>query len=78
MKAIQLAKKLYPALSKKDIIEWTCPDIIQITNDTPECCNIIRCKFVNTNCNKCWDRNVSEVRCDYLLEAKAMCNIMGC
>lgn len=73
MKAIDLAKKLYPALSKKDIIQQTCPDYLLIVEK-------VDCKrdkqFVCEECEKCWDTEVSDVRADWLITSKQLCDLM--
>ncbi len=70
MKAIELAKVLYPALSKADFIQQTCPDTLLL-------CGTLRClkqkKSVDEHCVKCWDREVSEARAKWLIEAHKMC-----
>lgn len=78
MKAIDLAKKLYPALSKQDFIEQTCPDILMIIDKKPKCCENERNKYINDNCINCWNQEISQERVDWLIECKKMCNLLGC
>jgi L-ascorbate metabolism protein UlaG (beta-lactamase superfamily) len=71
MKAIDLAKQLYPSLSKEDIISLTCPHLLHI-------CDEVICKhrkkIVDEECIECWNQEISEERVNWLLEAKSMCN----
>jgi len=75
MTALSLAKKLYPALCKLDFIQQTCPDNLQI-------CDKIDCaknkKAVDQKCIECWEQEVPQKRADWLIEAKRMCDLMGC
>ena len=75
MNALDLAKKLYPALSKLDFIQQTCPDTLQI-------CDKINCaknkRLLDQLCIECWEREVSQKRADWLIEAKKMCDMIGC
>ena len=75
MKAIELAKVLYPALSNQDIIEQTCPDNLLIVDKVS--CSKTK-QFVDDVCAKCWDKEVSEKRAEWLIQAKKMCDLMGC
>lgn len=75
MTALDLAKKLYPALSKQDFIAETCPDNLFLVDK-------ISCSksklFVDDACIKCWNREVTKIKEDWLIEAKKMCDLMGC
>ena len=67
MKAIDLAKQLYPALSKQDFIAMTCPDSLHIV-DRIDCS---KDKLVVDNeCINCWNVEVSQSRVDWLVERK--------
>ena len=73
MRACELAKLLYPSLSKNDFIQLTCPDILLI-------CDKIECKkdknCIDTECIDCWNREVKDARVEWLLESKKMCDFM--
>lgn len=73
MKAIDLAKQLYPALGKKDFIAMTCPDNLHIVDK-------IDCKkdktTVDNECINCWNVEVSQARIDWLVECRKMCDLM--
>lgn len=73
MKAIELAKKLYPALSKDDFIQQTCPDNLLITKK-------LDCKkdktVVDHECINCWNQEVSDARADWLINSKKLCDLM--
>ena len=75
MKAYELAKKLYPALSKDDFIQETCPDNLMIIDN-------IKCEkdkvYISDDCVKCWEQEVSDERVKWLIECKNMCRLMGC
>ena len=73
MKAIELAKVLYPALSNQDIIEQTCPDTLLIVDKIS--CSKTK-QFVDDSCIQCWNRDVSEKKADWLIQAKKMCDLM--
>ena len=75
MKAIELAKVLYPSLSKQDIIELTCPDSLLIIDKIS--CSKTK-QFVDDVCVKCWNKEVSEKRADWLIQSKKMCDLMRC
>lgn len=75
MKAIEMAKKLYPELSKDDIKIKTCPDLLQII-DKGLC--LPDNKYVDGICEECWSQEVSDERVKWLIEAKAMCKLVGC
>ena len=75
MKAIELAKKLYPDLSKGDIKYNTCPDILHIF-DNGLCQKDKKC--FEGECEDCWNREVDDKRVEWLLEAKKMCKLLGC
>lgn len=79
MKAIDLAKELYPALSEKDIIFMTCPDYMELCTDIT-CDRSGGKKYFRdiTKCIKCWDIEVNEVREAWIREAKRMCRLLGC
>ncbi|MDD4778983.1 MAG: hypothetical protein PHT02_00070 [Tissierellia bacterium] len=73
MKAYELAKKIYPSLSKQDFIEQTCPDVLQITDKI----NCDKYKtVVDDKCVKCWEQEVSDERAEWLLEANRMCKYL--
>lgn len=74
MKAYELAKQLYPALSKDDFIQQTCPDNLFILDKIS--CSKTK-QFVDDVCVKCWNKEVSEKRIEFLLEVKRMCDLMG-
>ena len=69
MKAIDLAKQLYPALSKQDFIAMTCPDSLHIVDK-------IDCRkdksTVDDECIDCWNVEVSQTRVDWLVKCKEM------
>ena len=73
MKAIELAKVLYPALSKDDFIQQTCPDHLLIINE-------IECKknkkYVDDECMNCWDMEISDKRAEWLIEAKKIRDLL--
>ncbi len=73
MKAIDLAKQLYPALSKQDFIVMTCPDNLHIVDK-------IDCRkdktFVDDECIDCWNVEVTQSRVDWLVKCKEMCDLM--
>jgi hypothetical protein len=75
MRAIELAKKLYQALSKDDIVSLSCPDTLLI-------CDKVMCnkdkEFVDNDCVKCWQQEVNQARIDWLMKANDMCKIIGC
>jgi hypothetical protein len=68
MKAIDLAKKLYPKMTKTEIINQYCPDTLQM-------CDKIDCEE-GADCKVCWDREISEARCKWLLESRRMCDLL--
>jgi hypothetical protein len=78
MKAYEVAKKLYPLLSKEDFIEQTCPDILNITEHKPKCCENNRNQSICENCVACWEQEVSDERFKWLIEARKICNVLGC
>jgi hypothetical protein len=61
MKAIDIAKQKFNALSKDDIRIQSCPDILGIL-PTPDCCDIVRYSEICEDCIKCWDREVDSVK----------------
>lgn len=73
MKAIDLAKQLYPALGKKYFITMTCPDNLHIVDK-------IDCKkdktTVDNECINCWNVEVSQARIDWLVECRKICDLM--
>ena len=75
MKAYELAKLLYPALSKDDFIQQTCPDNL-FTVDKISCSKTKQ--FVDDACVRCWEQEVSQARTNWLIESKRMCDLMGC
>lgn len=75
MTALDLAKKLYPALSKQDFIEQTCPDNLFLVDKIS--CSKTK-QFVDDACIKCWNKEVTKERADWLIESKRMCDLMGC
>ena len=77
MKAYEVAKKLYPALSGMDFIEQTCPDKLQLCDSDKINCNRNK-EFVDNECIKCWSQEISKERIKWLMECKKMCKIMGC
>jgi hypothetical protein len=70
MKAFEVAKKLYPALSKDDMIEQTCPNLLNIT-DKNDCHKNKR--WVDNECIECWEQKVSSARTGWLIAAKDIC-----
>jgi hypothetical protein len=75
MKAIDLAKVLYSALSKQDIIQLTCPDNLLIVDKVN--CDKDK-QFVDDKCVECWNKEVSDKRSEWLINSKKMCDLMGC
>lgn len=73
MKAIDLAKILYPALGKQDFIELTCPDNLFIVEKVK--CNKEK-YFVDNECEECWNKEVSQKRADWLIESKKLRDLM--
>lgn len=73
MKTIDLAKQLYPALSKQDFIVMTCPDNLHIVDKVD--CDKTK-SFVDDKCIDCWNVEVSQTRIDWLVECKKMCDLM--
>ena len=75
MKAYELAKKLYPSLSKQDFIQATCPDNLMIVDrDKINCLKDKAC--IDSVCEDCWKQEVSDVRAEWLLEANKMCKYL--
>lgn len=74
MKAIDVAKKLYPNLGKMDFIIYTCPQSLQITEGL---CDKNK-KYVDGQCEECWRQEVSDDKVAWLMECKEMCKLMGC
>jgi hypothetical protein len=35
-------------------------------------------QFVDDACIKCWNKEVTKERADWLIESKRMCDLMGC
>ena len=73
MKAYELAKKLYPALSKNDFIQETCPDNLMIIDN-------IKCEkdkvYISDDCVKCWEQEISDIGVKWLVGCKRMCDLM--
>lgn len=67
MKAIDLVKQLYPALSKQDFIVMTYPDNLHIV-DKIDCSKDKL--VVDDECVDCWNVEVSQSRIDWLVECK--------
>lgn len=61
MKAIELAKKRYPNMSEKQILESLCPDTLLISERSK--CQKERYTEI-CNCESCWQIDVSEIRPD--------------
>jgi hypothetical protein len=67
MKAFEVAKKLCPALSKDDMIEQTCPDLLNITDKNG--CHKNK-RWVDDECIDCWEQEVSDTKAEWLIEAQ--------
>ena len=73
MKAIDLAKILYPGLSKQDFIQQTCPDNLLITKKL----SCLKNKTsVDNDCIECWNQEVSEERVKWLINSKKISDLM--
>lgn len=61
MQAIDKAKLKYPALSRYDIIDLTCPDIVGLTKPD-ECEQVGEQSRVprGITCAECWEREAEE------------------
>lgn len=72
MKAITLAKKLYPKISKREFIYCHCPYNYLICENT----NCDENKADIKDCVKCWDKEIDKKKTDWLLQCKNMCDLM--
>lgn len=72
MKAIDLAKKLYPKISKTEFIYCHCPYNYLICENN----NCDEVKADIKDCIKCWKQDINQARVDWLLESKKMCDFI--
>ena len=75
MKAINLAKKVYPDMRKEDIMYAVCPDILGYL-EIYESCNRNKNDMWKDECGKCWDREVSKEKVNSVIRSAAMCDWM--
>lgn len=57
MKLWEKAKEKYPALSRMDFIQQTCPHKLNLAEKPPDCENPDK---ITGKCKRCWDREVEE------------------
>lgn len=73
MKAIDVAKEMYPALSRKDIISLTCPDNLLIVPKLT--CDKTK-EIVDDECVTCWNTEISQARADWLIQSRKIMELM--
>lgn len=73
MKVIDVAKEMYPALSKQDILELTCPDNLLIVPKL--LCDKTK-EVVDDECIACWNVEISQARADWLIQSRKIMELM--
>ena len=58
MKAWEKAKEKFPALSRMDFIQQTCPDLAGVADKMPDICFRRENCTDAKGCETCWDREV--------------------